>query len=58
MGHVADYRQDEIPRVDAARVLGWLQQFEENDRLTLLIETERMLSKTYIAPKLSPSSKD
>ena len=49
VGHVADYRQDEIPRVDAARVLGWLQQFEENDRLTLLIETERMLSKTYIS---------
>jgi hypothetical protein len=49
IGHVADYRQDEIPRVDAARVLSWLQQFEDNDRPIILVETERMLSKTYIS---------
>lgn len=49
VGHVADYRQDEIPRVDAPRVLSWLQQFEETDRPIILVETERMLSRTYIS---------
>jgi len=43
VGHVSDYRQDEIPAVDSARVLSWLQQFEENDRPIILAETERML---------------
>jgi hypothetical protein len=47
--HVADYRQGEIPRADAARTLKWLEQFDEADRPIILRETERLLSKTYIS---------
>jgi len=46
---VADYRENEIPRVDSTRVTAWLEQFEENDQPVVLAETERMLSKTYIS---------
>jgi hypothetical protein len=46
---VADYRQQEIARVDANYVLKWLQQFEEGDQPIILSETERLLHKTYIS---------
>ena len=49
VAHVADYRQDELDRVDAQHVLTWLAQFDEGTRDTILIETERLLGKRYIS---------
>lgn len=45
---LADYRDGQIPRINDARVLTWCNQFDEGDRPTILRETERILSKTYI----------
>jgi hypothetical protein len=53
VAHVADYRQQEIARVDRTRVLSWLHQFDQNDQQTILHETERILSKTYISRKIA-----
>jgi hypothetical protein len=46
---IADYRQGEIEPVDQEHILAWLRQFDETNRCVILRETERLLSKTYIA---------
>jgi hypothetical protein len=47
--HVADYRMGEIPRVDAAHTMSWVQQFDAQDQPIILSEMERLLDKTYIS---------
>jgi hypothetical protein len=49
VNRVADYRQGEIASVDAAHVLAWLHQFDQEEQSTLLRETDRILSHTYIS---------
>lgn len=45
---VADYRQGQMPAVNAARVLAWVNQFDERDRPVVLSETNHLLHKTYL----------
>ena len=49
VAHIADYRQNEIAIIDAPQVVTWLQQFDAQDQPTILAETERLLSRTYIS---------
>ncbi len=49
VGHVTDYRINEIERVDAAHVLRWIGQFDQNDQPIILAEMERLLDKCYIS---------
>lgn len=46
---IADYREGEIARPDAAHVEKWLAQFDEGVRAPLLIELNHVLKKTYIS---------
>ena len=48
VARVADFREGQIPRIDAARVLAWCNQFEESNRPTILRETDRLLQRTYL----------
>lgn len=48
---IAEYRQGEINRLDAAHVERWLAQFDEDQREPLLIEMNHVLAKTYISKK-------
>jgi hypothetical protein len=45
---VKDYRQGEVPVIDSVAVLAWLDQFDPNDRPTILREMNRILA-TYIS---------
>lgn len=49
VSHVADYRQNEIPKIEVSQVESWLTQFDIIDQPTILAETERFLSRTYIS---------
>ncbi|MFT4277175.1 MAG: hypothetical protein QM576_12525 [Rhodopseudomonas sp.] len=46
---IADYREGEIVRPDAAHVEKWLAQFDEQVRAPLLAEMQHVLGKTYIS---------
>jgi hypothetical protein len=46
---IADYREGEIARPDAAHVQRWLNQFDEAVREPLLVELTHVLGKTYIS---------
>ncbi|MXY38978.1 MAG: hypothetical protein F4Y62_04140 [Rhodospirillaceae bacterium] len=45
---LADYRQGQIAPIDAARIGGWVSQFPEDTHLSILAETDHVLSRTYL----------
>ncbi|KQT34835.1 hypothetical protein ASG29_01365 [Sphingomonas sp. Leaf412] len=47
-GIIADYREGEIDRPDAAHVLRWIAQFPAAVRAPLLAETTHVLARTYV----------
>jgi hypothetical protein len=48
---IADYREGEINRPDAAHVERWLAQFDEPVREPLLTELNHVLAKTYVSKR-------
>ena len=46
---ISDYRADVIPRIDAAHVIKWAEQFSENVRLAIIDEVTHVLRSTYLS---------
>lgn len=46
---VADYREGEIAPIDPDHVDRWIRQFDEDDRLVILSEMDRILQRHYLS---------